>query len=307
MSEGIFLILVASGNGDVGMEAGMEILRGGGSALDAVEAASRVVEDNLDDHSVGTGGYPNSDGEVELDASLMEGSTRRAGAVAALKNYPNPISVARAVLEHLPRHVLLAGDGAALFAASQGFETRPLLTDAAAEAFRQKTFTLSGETYAFDGTSVRKTSETYGTVNFLAQDAEGRIASAVSTSGWAFKHPGRVGDSPLIGAGNYCDDRYGACACTGLGEWAMRASTARTVVLAIQLGLTLDDACELAFQDLFTIPVPLSVEPVMNLVALDRSGGHAGYSTMPGRTYVWQTADMAQFETQARRAVAPNP
>ena len=301
------MILVASGNGDVGMEAGMAILRRGGSALDAVEAACRVVEDNLDDHSVGTGGYPNSDGEVELDASLMDGTTRRAGAVAALKNYPYPISVARAVLERLPRHVLLAGDGAARFAAAEGFETCALLTDAAAEAFEQKKFTLSGETYAFDGAAVRKVTETYGTVNFLAQDAEGRIASAVSTSGWAFKHPGRVGDSPLIGAGNYCDDRFGACACTGLGEWAIRASTARTVVLAMQLGLTLDDACELAFQDLFTIPVPPSVEPVMNLVALDRNGGHVGYSTVPGRTYVWQTADMAEFATHSRTIVTPTP
>lgn len=129
----------------------------------------------------------------------------------------------------------------------------------------------------------------------------------MSTSGWAFKHPGRVGDSPLLGAGNYCDDRFGACACTGLGEWAVRASTARSVVLAMQFGRSLTDACELAFRDLFTIPVPPSVEPVMNLVALERSGEHAGYSTVPGRTYVWQTADMAQFETQARVVVTQTP
>lgn len=293
------MILVASANGDVGMEAGMDILRRGGPALDAVEAACRLVEDNLEDHSVGTGGFPNSAGEVELDASLMDGTTRRAGAVAALKDYPYPISVARAVLEALPRHVLLVGEGAAQFAAMQGFETRNLLTEAAAEAFREKKFTISGESYAFDGTEVRKT-ETYGTVNFLAQDAAGRIASAVTTSGWAFKHPGRVGDSPLIGAGNYCDDRFGACACTGLGEWSIRASTARTVVLAMQLGLSLSDACVFAFQDLFSIPIPPPVDPVMSFVALDKDGAHAGYSTTPGRTYVWQTAEMTQFETQER-------
>ena len=215
----------------------MDVLRAGGSALDAVEVASRLVEDNTEDHSVGTGGYPNSQGDVELDASLMEGTTRRAGAVAALQNYPNPISIARAVMEHLPQHVLLAGAGAAEFAASRGFSTRDLLTEPAAEAFRQKRFTLFGEEYSFDGLAVRKTSgaaQSFGTVNFLALDGSGKMASAVSTSGWAFKHPGRVGDSPLIGAGNYCDDRFGACACTGLGEWAIRASTARTVVLAMQ-------------------------------------------------------------------------
>ena len=212
------------------MAAGMEVLQSGGSAVDAVEAACRMVEDNLEDHSVGTGGYPNADGDVELDASLMEGTTRRAGAVAALKNYPNPISIARAMMERLPRHVLLAGDGAALFAAAQGFATRELLTEPAAEAFRQRKFTLFGEEYAFDGTAVSKVAvpeQSYGTVNFLALDGDGKMASAVSTSGWAFKYPGRVGDSPLIGAGNYCDDRYGACACTGLGEWAIRAGTAR--------------------------------------------------------------------------------
>ena len=288
------------------MAAGMDILRRGGTAIDAVEAASRIVEDNLDDHSVGTGGFPNSAGEVELDASLMDGTTRRAGAVAALKNYPYPISVARAVMEHLPRHLLLVGEGAALFAAAHGFETRDLLTDAAAQAFQEKKFTLSGEEYAFDGTDVKKNTEhVYGTVDFLAQDSKGQIASAVTTSGWAFKHPGRVGDSPLIGAGNYCDDRYGACACTGLGEWSIRASTARTVVLAMQLGMSLDDACVFAFQDLFSIPVPPPIDPVMSFVALDKNGAHAGYSTTPGRTYVWQTADMPQFETQDRVIVTP--
>ena len=303
------MIIVASANGDVGIDAGMEVLRRGGSAIDAVEAASRVVEDNLKDHSVGTGGYPNSAGEVELDASLMEGTTRRAGAVAALKDYPNPISIARAVMEHLPRHVLLAGNGAAQFAAEQGFAERELLTEAAAEAFRQRRFVLFGEEYAFDGNAVSKVTgpekvtgseKSYGTVNFLALDGDNKLASAVSTSGWAFKHPGRVGDTPLIGAGNYCDDRFGACACTGLGEWAIRASTARTVVLAMQFGLSLDDACGLAFRDLASIPVAPPVDPSMSLVALGKGGVHAGYSTAPGRTYVWQTAEMTQFETSER-------
>ena len=284
------------------MAAGVDILRAGGSALDAVEAACRMVEDNPDDHSVGTGGYPNQAGEVELDASLMEGTTRRAGAVAALKNYPNPISIARAVLERLPRHVLLAGEGAALFAAEQGFSKRDLLTGPAAEAFQSRRFTLFGEEYAFDGGAVSKVTEpkVTGTVDFLAIDGDGRMASAVSTSGWAFKHPGRVGDSPIIGAGNYCDDRYGACACTGLGEWSLRASTARCVVMGMQFGLSLDDACRLAFHDLASIPVAPPVDPSMSFVALDRQGSHAGYSTAKSRTYVWQTPDMAEYEVRER-------
>jgi beta-aspartyl-peptidase (threonine type) len=216
----------------------------------------------------------------------------------------------------------LAGEGAAAFAAARGFATRDLLTEAALEAFRRRRFTLSGEEYAFDGTTVHKVggpgeltsceltswmsdpTHTSGTVNFLALDGDGRIASAVSTSGWAFKHPGRVGDSPLIGAGNYCDDRFGACACTGLGEWAIRAGTARSVVLAMQLGMGLGDACLLAFRDLASIPIPPPVEATMSLVALDRAGSHAGYSTRRGSTYIWQTAEMGQFETR-ERAFAP--
>ena len=321
------MILISSANGDVGMQAGIDILRSGGSAIDAVEAACRLVEDNLDDHSVGTGGYPNLRGEVELDAAIMEGTSRRAGAVAAITDYPNPISVARAVMDRLPQHVLLVGAGASEFAAEMGFVKRALLTEESEAAFRRRTITLYGEEYSFNGSVLAKSNgdgahvdcapnglptpaelvagladpaKTYGTVNFLAIDSENRIASATSTSGWAFKYPGRTGDTPLIGAGNYCDDRFGACACTGLGEWAIRASTARAVVLTMQLGMGLNEACRFAMDDLASIPIAAPIEPVMNLVALDRAGNHAAYATMPGRTYIWQKPDMKSFETCER-------
>ena len=273
-------LLVASANGDVGMPAGMEILRAGGSALDAIEAATKLVELNTSDHTVGIGGYPNALGEVELDASMMDGTTRRAGAVAALKDYPHPISVARSVMEHLPQHAFLVGEGAARWARERGFDTAYLLTPEARQAWQEKmSSTPQSEQQTAQGaidiaaagragianeetrhlTSVSASSDKQtGTVNFLAMDASGNIASAVSTSGWAFKYPGRVGDSPLIGAGNYCDSRYGACACTGLGEWAIRCATARTVVLAMQLGKTLDEACRLAMEDLGSARCPSS-------------------------------------------------
>ena len=297
------MIIIASANGSVGMEAAMAALRAGGSALDAVEAGTKMVELNLDDHSVGVGGYPNLLGEVELDASVMEGTTRRAGAVAALREYPHPVSVARAVLEHLPQHLLLAGAGAGRFAAERGFEKMLLLTPEAEEAWRR---TIAGAVIedaanlSFRVKLAQDPERTVGTVNFIAQDAQGRIASAVSTSGWAFKYPGRVGDSPLIGAGNYCDDRYGACACTGLGEWAIRAGTARMVVSSLQHGLSLAEACEGGVKDLADIPLPPDIEPVMNLIALDKDGRHTAYTTAEGRAYVWQTADMAAYETTAR-------
>ena len=300
------VIVIASANGNVGMAAAMDVLRAGGSALDAVEAGTKVVELNPEDHSVGVGGYPNLLGQVELDASVMEGTTRRAGAVAALQGYPHPISVARAVLEHLPQHLLLAGEGAARFAQERGFAPMTLLTPEAEEAWRQKMAGIVGSDAAnlsFQVTLAQDPERTVGTVNFIAQDAQGRIASAVSTSGWAFKYPGRVGDSPLIGAGSYCDDRYGACACTGLGEWAIRAGTARSVVYALKTGLSLEDACADAMTDLETIPLPPDIEPVMNLIALDRHGSHTAYTTAEGRAYVWQTPDMAAYETTPRTRV----
>jgi len=298
------MIVIADANGNVGIGAAMEILRAGGCALDAVEAAVRLVESNPDDHSVGVGGYPNAAGEVELDASIMEGGERRAGAVAGLKGYAHPISVARRVMENLPQHVLLVGQGAAQFASDEGFEQSELLTAEARQAWIDRRGAL------VEGASERSLADpdkTHGTVDFLAIDGAGRIASAVSTSGWAFKHPGRVGDSPIIGAGNYCDNRYGASACTGIGEWALRASTARTVVMALQLRYALDAACELAMRDLLTIPLPPDVEPVMSLVALDSSGAHAAYSTVPGRTYIFQTQQMASFEERERQLVSPQP
>ena len=305
------MIVIASANGSVGMAAAMAALRAGGSALDAVEAGTKVVELNTEDHSVGVGGYPNLLGEVELDASVMEGTTRRAGAVAALREYPHPISVARAVLEHLPQHLLLAGEGAGRFAEERGFAKMPLLTLEAEEAWRQKMAGVIQDDAAnlsFQVTLAQDPERTVGTVNYIAQDSQGRIASAVSTSGWAFKYPGRVGDSPLIGAGNYCDDRYGACACTGLGEWAIRAGTARVVVSGLQSGLSLADACERALRDLADIPLPPDIEPVMNLIALDRDGHHTAYTTAEGRAYVWQTVDMAAYETTPRvRIQKPTP
>jgi len=300
------IIVIASANGGVGMAAAVDVLRRGGASLDAVEAGTRLVEANTEDHSVGVGGYPNVLGQVELDASIMEGTTRRAGAVAALQGFPHPVSVARAVLDYLPQHLLLAGEGAAHFARERGFAPAPLLTSAAEEAWRRAMAGMpdaDSASLSFQSRRAQDPERTVGTVNFLARDAEGRIASAVSTSGWAFKYPGRVGDSPIIGAGNYCDNRYGACACTGMGEWSLRSSTARLVVYGLQAGLSLADACLAALADLADIPLAAHVESVMSLVALDAAGEHAACSTAEGRAYVWQTPDMTAYETAARRVV----
>jgi L-asparaginase / beta-aspartyl-peptidase len=307
MSE---IVLLASSNGDVGMDAAWEILASGGSALDAVEAGSRLVEDNPEDHSVGYGGYPNLLGEVELDASIMDGSSLKAGAVGALKGYRYAISVARRVLEELP-HVMLAGEGAARFAAEIGQTKENLLTEAAEAVWRSGiTGRLPEEFRDAQGAVVtdllrRATDlatdpeQAAGTVNFIARDQQGRIASAVTTSGWAWKYPGRIGDSPIIGAGNYADTRYGAAACTGWGELSMRACTARSVVLYLKQGMALEQACRAAFADLSDLDAnPNKI--IMSMVAMDRDGGLCAVSTADERHYVYRRSGMAAYERAAR-------
>jgi beta-aspartyl-peptidase (threonine type) len=304
------MIIIASSNGSVGMAAAWDILASGGTAIDAVEAAARLVEDNPDDHSVGYSGYPNLLGEVELDASIMDGTTLRAGAVGGLRGYRHPITVARHVMDDLP-HVMLVDQGAARFAAELGMQPENLLTPEAEqvwregvagrlpEAFRDAQGAIVTDLLARATHLATDPERVAGTVNFIAQDRAGRIASAVSTSGWAWKYPGRLGDSPIIGAGNYADDRYGAAACTGWGELAIRASTARSVVLYLKSGYTLEDACREAFRDLGALGMrPEQI--LMNMVALDRNGNHCAVTTAGGRTYVYQADGMAEHATLPR-------
>lgn len=304
------MILVASGNGDVGMEAGWLLLARGGSALDAVEAATREVERNEADHTVGLGGYPNLVGDVELDASIMDGVTRRAGAVGALKGYVHAITVARAVMERLP-HVLVVGDGAARLADEIGLEPEDVLTAEARDAWQAGIDGRLGD----DDPGARMLAAVVdlasdpdhvaGTVNFIAIDGSGAMASAVSTSGWAWKYPGRLGDSPVIGAGNYCDVRYGAAACTGFGELAIRAGTARMVVDALARDVSVEDACAAALNDLFTLDGVPPERLIMHTIAVDAAGNHHAVTTDPAgsATYVVRTEPMKDFERLPRTVV----
>jgi beta-aspartyl-peptidase (threonine type) len=283
------VIILGSANALIGLDAGWEILAAGGSALDAVEAATRLVEDNPDDHTVGYGGYPNLAGEVELDASIMDGASRRAGAVGALRGYREAISLARRVMELLP-HVLVVGEGAARFAEECGFEHADLLTDEARALWQEGIDAqLKGEPLPSQLAQLASLTtdpeRAAGTVNVLALDAAGHIASAVSTSGWAWKYPGRLGDSPVIGAGNYADDRYGAAACTGFGELSIRASTARSIVAAMERGADVGAACTAAVVDLATLGQVGSAELIMSVVAIDSSGHPGAVSTREGASY----------------------
>ena len=309
-------VIIASERGEVGLPAAMDVLRAGGSALDAVEVALRLCEDNLADHYVGTGGLPNARGEVELDASVMVGSSRAFGAVAGLQGYAHPVSVARAVLERLPQHALLVGAGAALFAQECGFETAELLTDEARELWRSQLLADLTESVEGEGTAVQPGDLAYsraalelvrrlaphegpwGTINVLALDAHGEMCVGVSTSGYPYKYPGRVGDSAVPGAGNYCDLRYGGAACTGRGELSLRAGTARRVVDLLGAGVEPDQACWQALADAALLPDDFRAE--LRCLALSPDGRHGGAAGTPGATYAVITADESVPRTESR-------
>ena len=304
------MIVVASANGRVGMQAAIEILRNGGTALDAVEAATRLVEANPEDHSVGANSYPNILGTLELDACIMNGQTLETGAVAAMQGTTHAISVARKVMEHLP-HVLLAGEGARRFSAEMGFpQETDLVSDDIMGVYRRKLeaempdetiATLDQQPLADWVRLATDPKRVHSTVNFLAKDSHGNIASAVSTSGWSWKYPGRVGDSPIIGAGNYCDSRYGAAACTGMGEMAIRANTAHSLVFYMKMGLSVEEAAQRSMEDLRDLGGDYIA--VMNLVAMDKDGNHTACTSMEGRTYVYQSAEMDTYVEAPRQYV----
>jgi beta-aspartyl-peptidase (threonine type) len=289
--------LIGSSNAVVGFADGMAVLRAGGSALDAVVATIRRVEANPDDHSVGYSGLPNLQGEVELDASIMDGSTLATGAVAAMRNYQDAIDAARTVMETLP-HVLIVGRGAETFAQETGLPRTDLLTPEAREIWETRLDATDAYAVAMRDRAAKLTSdperplESHGTVNVIARDGQGNIASGVSTSGWAWKYPGRVGDSPIIGAGNYADQRYGAACCTGRGEMAQRLCTAHSVVTFMRCGLTLDEALVRAAEDLHQLADPFWGE--VNIVGMDRDGRHAAASTVPDKTYAAMDETMSE-------------
>ena len=296
-------IIVASGNGALGLAAGVRILKRGGSALDAVEACARVIEADPSDRSVGRGGHPNILGQVELDASLVDGTSHRVGAVAALRGYLHPISVARAVMERLP-HVMLVGDGAARFAGEIGAEPANNLTAPTRRLWVERLRKVGQTPRSVRALRrlapvVRKTvGEERGTVNFIALDRRGNVASAVTTSGWAYKYPGRVGDSPIVGAGNFCDSAAGGACCTGFGELAIRNVTAKTAVDRLARGQGPTSVARQAIADAYALD-----DAAFNIVVLAADGTHASATNREGRSYAFMSVDMAEAVTRPRPIV----
>jgi N4-(beta-N-acetylglucosaminyl)-L-asparaginase len=242
------------------VQSAWEILAGGGSALDAVEVGANIIELDPDDHSVGYGGLPNSDGVVQLDASIMDGRTYNAGSVASLENIVHASSVARLVMERTD-HVMLVGPGALAFAKSFGMEEEDLLTEEAREIWVRWRERLSEDDVWGTAAHLRGTDipgapapleyggeSDYGTTNVLAVDANGDIAGITTTSGWSWKIPGRVGDSPIIGAGLYVDNSVGAAGATGRGEDVIKSCASYYIVMRMREGRSPQEACEDAIE-----------------------------------------------------------
>jgi len=216
-------------------ERAAEVFKSAGSLLDAVEKGINVPESDPNVTSVGYGGLPNAEGVVELDAAIMDGARHRAGSVCSLRMIKNPISVARLVMEKT-RHTTLAGEGAFRFALKMGFEPQTLLTPQSLQKWQEwksdphhQTFWLSPENH--------------DTIGMVATDGKGHVVAGCSTSGLAFKIPGRVGDSPLVGCGVYADDNVGAASATGDGDLMTNYCTSISIVHLMAHGASPQDAC----------------------------------------------------------------
>src|SRR5580698_11047957 len=258
-------LIISSANGYAHLDDGMELLKSGGDTLDAALAVVTKVEDDPNDDSVGYGGLPNEDGVVELDASVMHGPTRRAGAVGSIQKIKNPSLVAKVVMEKT-NHVFIVGPGAEKFAVDEGFKTMDLLTDRSRIAWLAwKASSSENWRPGLDSPEWKEklaqlldTPEKMawrehiedvvmhpptGTINCIAVDAQGDISGTTTTSGLSWKIAGRVGDSPIIGAGLCVDNDIGAAGSTGRGEENIKISGGHTIVEMMRKGMSPTDAC----------------------------------------------------------------
>jgi isoaspartyl peptidase/L-asparaginase-like protein (Ntn-hydrolase superfamily) len=237
----------------------------GGDLLDALEKGINIVEDDPKVTSVGFNGLPNEDGVVQLDASIMDGRTHQAGSVAALERIKNPISVARKVMEKT-KHVLLVGAGANAFAKRAGFKEQELMSPEARREWEKRAKDPKASFWR-DGS-------VHDTVCAIAMDARGDLASAVSTSGLAGKLAGRVGDSPLIGPGNYCDNEIGAACATGIGELAIRNAASFAIVERMRAGVDPTRACQEILERMVKKSPEVRTDPRAQLafIAMNKAG-----------------------------------
>ena len=258
-------------------DAAWKVLATGGSALDAVETGVRVTESDPNVSSVGIGGWPDASGVVTLDACIMD-EKGDCGSVAAIQDIENPITVARMVMEKTP-HVMLVGEGAKLFALENGMPKKNLLT-AKAEAEYEKW--KSAHPDAIKSRTINI--ENHDTIGLLAIDSKGNLSGACTTSGMAWKLPGRVGDSPIIGAGLYVDNEVGGATATGVGEAVIRAVGSFLVVELMRQGNSPEDACRLATERVIA-KTPDWKQIQVGFIAMNKQGQVGGFCIQPGFNY----------------------
>ncbi len=277
-------------HGKPAVDRAAEVFQSGGSLMDAVEKGINVAEDDPRIMSVGYGGLPNEDGEVELDAAIMNGTLHRAGSVCALHSIKNPISVARLVIEKT-RHTTLAGEGAYQFALKEGFKPMQLLTPASLQKWLDWRATPNHEQYWINA-------DNHDTIGLVATDGKGHVVSGCSTSGSAWKIHGRVGDSPLVGCGVYADDNVGATSATGDGDIMTNYCTSVSIVHNMARGASPQDACEDLLKHMAETD-PKNREAFVAVIAMDKQGRIGALSmnapltpAQPGFQYaVWQNGE----------------
>jgi isoaspartyl peptidase/L-asparaginase-like protein (Ntn-hydrolase superfamily) len=265
-----------------GLQANVEawkVLASGGRALDAVEAGARVPEGDPKETSVGLGGLPDREGKVTLDACIMD-EHGNCGSVAFLEHIVHPISVARKVMEKTP-HVMLAGEGALQFALANGFKKEKLLTKESEKAWKEWLKKSEYKPVA--------NIENHDTIGIIALDAQGNLSGACTTSGMAYKMRGRVGDSPIIGAGLYVDNEIGAATSTGVGEEVIRIVGCHLVVELMRQGNSPADACRLAVERILKKNPEKAKQVQVGFLALNKNGEYGAYCLQKGFTYAVHT------------------
>lgn len=277
-------VAIATWNNHEACRTAWEQLKNGGPALDAVEAGVKIPEADPNDMSVGYGGRPDREGKVTLDACIMD-PAGNCGSVVFLEDIKHPISVARKVMEETP-HVILAGAGARQFALEQGFQAENLLTDKAREQW---------EAWLEDSKYQPVINiENHDTIGMVTIDQAGDIAGACTTSGAAYKMRGRVGDSPIIGAGMFVDNEVGGAAATGLGEAVLKSVGSFLIVELMRQGATPQQACEEAVMRIVRRQDDYKTLQV-GYLAVDKKGNVGGYSIQPGFVYYVQRGDEGEL------------
>lgn len=268
-------IVIATWPNQAACQAAYGVLSQKGKAIDAVETGVQVPEADPNDRSVGYGGRPDREGRVTLDSCIMD-EQGRCGSVVFLEEIKHPVKVARLVMEKTP-HVILAGAGAQQFALEHGFEREDLLTEASRKEWQEWLKTSEYKPVI--------NIENHDTIGMLAQDARSDLSGACTTSGAAYKMRGRVGDSPIIGAGLYVDNTVGAATGTGLGEALLRTLGCFLVVELMRQGHQPQKACELAIRRIIDHHPDTWSTFQIGLIAVDKAGNYGGYSIQPGFSY----------------------